>query len=637
MTNKESLQRHLRQLDNRGYKAYKDIQGNYDFSEFTLIIDYVQGDPFASPSKFRVRVPPNIAQLPRELFNSRSREIALRDYLTRQFDQAAHSISSKRGTGKSGLIAVTRFGQEVLERTSAFIISSHTSDIEDLGGVELRFAVGLPASGRSILGRQAAEMLCEDIPQIVSNSLKYANLNAAECRRHVETVEDADWLRQQLAQNGLVAFVADGSILPRRSGVDNSPLLNNAVAFQSPPSLKVEFNCPNRGLISGMGISAGLTLIVGGGYHGKSTLLRAIELGVYNRIPGDGREFVVTNPAAVKIRAEDGRSVAGVDISPFINHLPQGRDTAQFYTENASGSTSQAANIIEALEVGRRKKEEGRGKKEEGRGKKEEGRGKREEGRRKKEEGRGKKEEAQSFVLETQLVAISEGDLVPVLLVDEDTAATNFMIRDRRMQELIAKHKEPITPFIDKVKLLYADCGVSTILVMGGSGDYFDVADTVIAMENFQADDVTEKAKEIAINYSISRAAEGGENFGEITQRVPIPASLDPSLGRRDVRVKVRDVDELAFGTEEIDLGAIEQIVDSGQLRAIAAAMVYAKQQYMDGKRTLSEIIDLVMADIDAQGMDILSPFPEGDFAMFRRFELAAVINRLRSLSVVAK
>ncbi|MEG5175824.1 ABC-ATPase domain-containing protein [Microcoleus sp. B3-D7] len=616
MTNKESLQRHLLQLDNRGYKAYKDIKGNYDFSEFTLIIDYVQGDPFASPSKFRVIVPPNIAQIPRELFNSRSREIALRDYLTRQFDKAAHSISSKRGTGKSGMIAVTGFGQEVLERTSAFIISSNTSDIEDLGGVELRFAVGLPAGGRSILGRQAAEMLCEDIPQIVSNSLKYSHLNAGECRRHVETVEDADWLRQQLAENGLVAFVADGAILPRRSGVDNRPLLNNAVPFQSPPSLKVEFNCPNRGLISGMGIPAGITLIVGGGYHGKSTLLRAIELGVYNRIPGDGREFVVANPAAVKIRAEDGRSVAGVDISPFINQLPQGRDTAQFYTENASGSTSQAANIIEALEVGRRKREEGR---------------------RKREEGRGKKEEAQSFVLETQLVAISEGDLVPVLLVDEDTAATNFMIRDRRMQELIAKDKEPITPFIDKVRLLYADYGVSTILVMGGSGDYFDVADTVISMDNFQAYNVTEKAKEIAKKYSTSRAAEGGENFGEITQRVPIPASLDPSRGRRDVRVKVRDVDELAFGTEEIDLGAIEQIVDSGQLRAIAAAMVYAKQQYMDGKRTLSEIIDLVMADIEAQGMDILSPFPEGDFAMFRRFELVAAINRLRSLSVVAK
>ncbi|MEG4013434.1 MULTISPECIES: ABC-ATPase domain-containing protein [unclassified Microcoleus] len=623
MTNKEILKRHLLQLDNRSYKAYKEIQGRYKLDEFTLIIDYVQGDPFASPSKFRVIVPPEIARIPRELFKSRSREIALRDYLTRQFDKATYSNSSKRGTGKSGLIAVTRFGQEVLERTAAFIISSTASDIVDLGGVELRFVVGLPAGGRSILGRQAAEMLCEDIPRIVSQSLKYASLNAAECRRHVETVEDADWLRQQLAEKQLVAFVADGSILPRRSGVDNRPLLNDAVAFVSPPSLKVEFNCPNRGAISGMGILAGITLIVGGGYHGKSTLLRAIELGVYNQIPQDGREFVVANSAAVKIRAEDGRSVAGVDISPFIAGLPQGRDTAQFYTENASGSTSQAANIIEALEVGRGKKEEGRGKKEEGRGKK--------------EEGRGKKEEAQSFVLETQLVAISEGDLVPVLLVDEDTAATNFMIRDRRMQELIAKDKEPITPFIDKVKQLYTDCGVSTILVMGGSGDYFDVADTVISMDNFQAYNVTQKAKKIAKEYSISRAAEGGESFGEITQRVPIPASLDPSRGRRDVRVKVRNVDELTFGTEDVDLGAIEQIVDSGQLRAIAAAMVYAKQQYMDGKRTLSEIIDLVMADIDGRGMDILSSFPEGDFAMFRRFELAAAINRLRSLSVVAK
>jgi predicted ABC-class ATPase len=359
MTDKENLRRHLLQLDNRNYKAYKDIQGSYDFSEFTLLIDYIQGDPFASPSKFRVKISPNIARFPRELFNSRSREIALRDYLTRQFEKAASSISSKRGSGKSGLICVTRCGQEVLARTSAFIISSTAPNLEDLGGVELRFTVGLPAGGRSILGRQAGEMLCEDIPEIVRNSLKYANLNVAECRRHVETVEDADWLRQQLAERGLVAFVADGSILPRRTGADDRPLLKDAVPFQSPPSLKVEFDCPNRGLITGMGIPQGITLIVGGGYHGKSTLLRAIELGVYNRIPDDGREFVVADRAAVKIRAEDGRSVAGVNISPFINNLPQGRDTTQFSTENASGSTSQAANIIEVLEVGIEKKEEG--------------------------------------------------------------------------------------------------------------------------------------------------------------------------------------------------------------------------------------------------------------------------------------
>lgn len=590
MGNQESLRRYLIQLDRGSYKAYKNIQGSYDFSNFTLIIDYVQGDPFAAPSKFRVQVPPKVAQFPRELFHSLSREIALRDYLTRQFARVADPFSRHRGTGKSGLIAVTKFGQEVLERTSASIVLP-TSSSEEFGGVELRFVVGLPAGGRSILGHQAAEMICDDLPQIVHQALHYQQLNATECLHHLETVEDADWLREQLTKKGLVAFIADGAILPRRSGVDDRPLLKDAIPFQSPSSLQVEFNCPNRGRITGMGIPSGCTLIVGGGYHGKSTLLKAIEVGVYNHIPGDGREFVVTNSAAVKIRAEDGRSIAGVDISPFIGQLPQGRSTRQFYTENASGSTSQAANIIEVLEAA------------------------------------GK--------ADAEATVASQFPNSPVLLVDEDTAATNFMIRDRRMQKLIAKAQEPITPFIDKVKALYHDYGVSTILVMGGSGDYFDVADTVIAMENFQAANVTAKAQAIAQADPITRTLEGGEHFGKISQRIPIPSSLDPSRGRREVRVKVRDVDEVAFGTEEIDLAAVEQIVDSGQLRAVAAAMVYAKQQYMDGKRTLSEILDRVMADLDRQGMDILSPFPQGDFAKFRRFELAAAINRLRTLSIV--
>jgi predicted ABC-class ATPase len=324
-----------------------------------------------------------------------------------------------------------------------------------------------------------------------------------------------------------------------------------------------------------MGMPEGITLIVGGGYHGKSTLLRAIELGVYNHIPGDGRELVVTNPAAVKIRAEDGRSIAGVDISPFINQLPQGRSTTNFATANASGSTSQGANIIEALEVGAK-----------------------------------------------------------VLLVDEDTAATNFMIRDRRMQELIAKDKEPITPFIDKIRQLYLDYHVSTILVMGGSGDYFDVADTVVAMDNFQPQDVTAKAKGIAQQHFNERQSEGGTEFGQITHRIPLPAGIDPSRGRRAVKLKVRDVDQVAFGSEDIDLGAVEQIVDVGQLRAIASAIVYAKENYLDGKRSISEILDQVMAEISAQGLDVVTPFPQGDLALFRRFELAAALNRLRSLQV---
>lgn len=566
MTNQENLRQLLLQLDDRSYKTYRDIKGSYNFPDFTLIIDRIQSDPFATPSQMRVQIPHSIAAFPPNLYHTRSREIALRDYLTRQFDSVAHKISSRRGTGNSGLIAITNIGQSIIERTSALITEEF---------VEVRFVVGLPARGRSISGRQAAEILCNDLPKIVNQSLKYCQLNATAIKQHVETVEDADIIRQHLLERGLVAFIPDGAILPRRSGVDQQPLLHEVVAFQSPESLRVEFNCPNRGLITGMGIPVGVTLIVGGGYHGKSTLLKAIELGVYNHIPNDGRELVVTNPAAMKIRAEDGRSIASVDISPFINQLPQGRSTSKFSTTNASGSTSQAANIMEALEAG------------------------------------------------TQL-----------LLVDEDTAATNFMIRDRRMQQLISKDKEPITPFIDKVRQLYTDYGVSTILVMGGSGDYFDVADTVIAMDNFQPHDVTEKARLIARQHTMERTPEGGEKFGNITPRIPLPESIDPSRGSRDVKLKVRDVDEVVFGTQEIDLAAVEQIVEKGQLRAIASAIVYAKQQYIDGKRTLPEILNRVMADIESEGLDILTNFPEGDLVLFRRFELAAALNRLRTLKI---
>jgi predicted ABC-class ATPase len=632
MSTSRSLYDLLLDLDQRSYKAYKDIQGSYEFPDFLLIIDHVQGDPFAAPSRLRVQVPQSKAGFSKDLYATPSREIALRDYLNRQFDRSASNLSGKRGSGKSGLIAIARPKQQVLERTAILI---------DDRMVEARFSVGLPARGRSILGRQAAELLCEDLPEIVGRSLKFAALNAKAIQQHIETVEDADWLRSQLADRGLVAFIPDGAILPRRSGVDDRPLTSpgtksinppqstqkpaspftratpakalqkpapevapaedTPVPFESPNSLRVEFDRPNQGKITGMGIPRGVTLIVGGGYHGKSTLLKAISLGIYNHIPGDGREQIVTDPGAVKIRAEDGRSIVGVDISPFINHLPQGRSTSHFSSENASGSTSQAANIMEALEVG-----------------------------------------------------------ATVLLVDEDTSATNFMIRDRRMQALIAKDKEPITPFIDKIRQLYDDCGVSTILVMGGSGDYFDAADTVIAMTDYEPSEVTEQAKQIAQTYATDRAPEGGESFGKITPRIPIPKRLDSPKERRgwgdrgkgrggrwgdegepeekqelrDPKLKVRDVDELVFGTEEVDLAAVEQVVDVGQLRAIGAAMTYIQQHYLDGKQTLPDIVEQVMQDLAQGKLDILTPYPQGDLMMFRSFELAAVMNRLRSLEV---
>ena len=562
----QDLYNTLIRLDGKNYKAYKDIKANYQFPKFDLIIEHIQGDPFASPSKLIIKIPHNVAEFPTELYENESRKIALEDYLIRQFSQACQQISRHRGTGKSGKITIIKIGQEILKRTAANI---------NKNDIEIRFSVGLPARGRTILGHQAAQMLCEDVPDIVEQTLLYQALDSQGIKTQVETAEDADFIRQQLSKNNLVTFIANGSILPRKSGIDPRPLETDAIPFKSPESLEIAFETPNQGLIKGLGITQGITLIVGGGYHGKSTLLKAIELGIYNHIPGDGREFVISDPSAVKIRAEDGRSIVGVDISPFINQLPQQRSTNDFTTTNASGSTSQAANIIEALEAGSK-----------------------------------------------------------VLLVDEDTAATNFMIRDRRMQQLIAKNKEPITPFIDKIKQLYIDYGVSTILVMGGSGDYFDVADQVIAMDNFEPYNVTEKAQKIAQENPNERIIEGGNNFGNITPRIPLPKSIDPSRGKRDVKVKVRDVDQVVFGTEDIDLTAIEQLIEPGQLRSISAAIIYAKQHYMNEKNTLPNFLDKVMEDIDSKGLDILSHFPQGDLVIFRRFELAAAINRLRSRQV---
>ncbi|MGG6241254.1 ABC-ATPase domain-containing protein [Nodosilinea sp. AN01ver1] len=567
MATQEVLYDQLYRLDGQGYGAYKSLKGKYDFEDFTLHIDHVQGDPFAAPSRVRVVVPQAVAGFSQSLWEGPCRAIALADFLTREFYRAAQGNQRTSGSGKSGLIGIVRPSQAVLNRSAARVTAE---------AVELRFTVGLPAFGRRIAGRQAAAVLCGSIPALVAKTLLYKALDVASLEHHINTVEDAEALRSQLPAHNLVAFIADGAILPRRSGIDERPLQDQAVPFTSPDSLRVTLTCPHAGTVTGMGVPQGITLVVGGGYHGKSTLLRAIEAGVYNHVPGDGRHQVVTDPAAVKVRSEDGRSIAGVDISPFIGSLPQGKSTQKFSTPNASGSTSQAANIVEAIEAG-----------------------------------------------------------ATALLVDEDTSATNFMIRDRRMQALIAKDREPITPFIDKVQQLYTDCGLSTVLVMGGSGDYFDVANTVIAMDEFVPQDVTERAKAIAAEFKTERDREGGQSFGSLTPRIIQPDSIDPSQGRHGVKLRTRDVDQLQIGAEAIDLSAVEQLVESGQVRAIAAAIVYAQRYRMTATTPLAEAIAAVMADVAQYGLDCLTEWPVGDLVCFRDLELAAAINRLRTLRTI--
>ena len=529
----------LRRIDGRGYKAYKELHGKqYQFPFFTLFADHVQGDPFAPPSRFRIRMSQETACFPADTFSNRSREVALRDLLVRVFDEKSKRFSEKRGIGKSGQIFTDSPGQEILERSACQINDEY---------VELRFFVGLPSEGRRILGREAEVMLLEGVPKLAELTLIFKNLDQSLLYRHIETGEDADTLRDHLSSLNLVAFVADGSNLPRLSGIDDRPL-KSGIPFCAPESLRVEVEIPNKGTIRGLGIPKGATLMVGGGFHGKSTLLRAIERGVYNHIPGDGREFVVTDPTAVKIRAEDGRSVVGVDISPFIGMLPGGHDTHFFMTDNASGSTSQAANILEALEA------------------------------------------------ESKLI-----------LLDEDTSATNFMIRDRRMQTLIEKVHEPITPFVDKVRQLYKDYGVSTILVMGGSGDYFEVVDTVIAMVEYEPRDVTGEAKDISGKYPTGRVREGAAGFGRLPERIPLPEGFDSRKGRREINLIAHGLKTLLFGREEIDLSCVEQLTEDGQVKAIGYAMLYAKERYMDGNAKVIDVIKKVEKEMQQKGLDSIS------------------------------
>ena len=565
----ELLKQQLEHLDGKDYRAYQTLRGAWKYPHFELHIDRIPKDPYAPPGTgvYRVKVGRDESGIAGKSADAPIRQVALRDYLARQFHKQCASISGgRRGTGNSGLITIAEPGQEILERTSV---------VMDNQAIEVRCFLGLPAAGRSIRSKIAATMLFDELPQILQESLFADNLDLKELSRHLKIAEDAEALRDSLRAAGLAAFVADGSVLPRASGVDQSPLKTDAVVrFKSPESLRMHFNLPNAGSISGMGIPQGVTLIVGGGYHGKSTLLQALELGVYNHIPGDGREYCAALPKTVKVRATSGRSVVKTDISAFISDIPLQGPTTSFSTSNASGSTSQAAFISEALEVG-----------------------------------------------------------AEVLLVDEDTSATNFMIRDRRMQELVAKRHEPITAFVDRVRQLYTEHGISTILVMGGSGDYLSVADCVIQMTAFEPHDVSDRAQEIAARVTTERTPEGGASFGMPKPRLPLSAGLDPHNKYGHFRVSAPDTTHLIFGENKVDLSDVEQLVERAQTKAIGLAIRHAAQ-YMDGKHELGEVVEAVMADIKREGLDVLDSRLTGDLARFRGLEFASALNRFRGLKI---
>lgn len=556
------LKNELFKIDGKGYKAYKALEGRYDFKKYVLSIDHVQGDPFASPSRVRVIIDNKVAQIPEELFDNKNKEIAVCDFLTRLFSKNIRNQSEKIfGSGKSGLIEISRCPQEILERTAI---------IRNKSFFEARFYVGFPARGRSVLARELEKIIFNIIPNIVERTFIYENINKLALINRVKLMEDQCFIRENLKEKGLIAFVANESILPRESGVSARPL-RDGKKFISPQALEVEFDTPNRGKIKGMGIPKGITLIVGGGYHGKSTLLRALELGIYNHIEGDGREFVITDESALKVRAEDGRAITSTDISLFINNLPNGKDTVKFNTENASGSTSQAANIIEAIE------------------------------------GKAK-----------------------VLLIDEDTSATNFMIRDDIMQQLVVKEKEPITPFIDVAKSLYKRLGISTILVAGSCGDFFDIADLVIQMDSYEPYEVTAKAKELSRGkISLRDDLDIHIDFERVLSKGSI------SEGTKGIKIKTLGKDGLSINRENIDLKSVEQIVDSEQINTIGMTIKFIEDKYSGKDLTVEKIVDEIEKNLTKNliGIDNTKG-GNGSLAMPRKQEILCAINRLRTLKI---
>ena len=542
----------LHRMDGASYGRYKSLTGRWAMDGFTLEVRRIQADPFAPPSRIRVEVPAATAAFPAELHDDDVRRRALGGYLLRALRRALSGTP----------LTVDAGGQEVLARSAIGI---------DDGALRVELGVPMPGHGRRIDGRQAARTLTRDLPEAVLAALRWESADRAAVREFVHTVTDAGALRDALRERGLVAFVADGAVLPRRSGVDERPL-GDAVPFTSPESLRTTLTAPHAGEVTGMGVPEGVTLIVGGGYHGKSTLLRALETGVYDHVPGDGRERCVTRPDAVSVRAEDERGVQRVDVAAFVSHLPSGAPTEDFSTTAASGSTSQAASTIEALEAG-----------------------------------------------------------ADVLLIDEDTSATNVMIRDARMRELIPS--EPLVPFVDRVRPLHERHGVSTVLVMGGSGDYLDKADTVILMDGYVATEITARAHEVAAAAGPAPAC-GHTGFPDLAHRVFDPATVDAEVRGRH-KVTARGRARLTFGADDIDLSAVVQLADPSQVTGIGLALAHAvRTDLLDGRRTVAEVLDGLDRDIASEGLECLAHGALSDYALPRRHEVAAALNRLRSARV---
>ncbi|MBL7019758.1 MAG: ABC-ATPase domain-containing protein [Nitrospinaceae bacterium] len=552
-------------LDGKGYKAYKILQGkSYGFGLFDLTFEHVQGDPFAAPSRLSIKIELQSAGFAKTHYENPLRKLALEDHLLREVNRRTQQCLGKiKGSGRSGEIAVQSPGQKIIRRSGLQI----KNDI-----LILTLFAGLPGDGRRVLAKECVKLFSEILPPVWEECLLAKSLDMSKVQQALETLEDYSTLSQLLTENHWASFVSDGSLLPRASGISDQPLKSGGVLFYAPEELSAEVNLPHAGKIRGMPIPLGITLIVGGGFHGKSTLLKAIQDAVYPHVKEDGRERIATQPMAVKIRAEDGRCVQPINVSGFMDNLPLIPSTENFSTVSASGSTSQAVNILEAIESGS-----------------------------------------------------------TLLLMDEDTCATNFMIRDARMQALIASDQEPITPLVDRIEELYKVFGVSTLLVMGGSGDYFDTADHVIAMDSFQPRLVTARAKQIVRENPGSRKTETRKPLPKIQMRNRNLSALSFSRGKKPCVIQTQGLITLILGRTEIDVRYVEHLVESGQLELCGWILKQLKDmQETDPGVSNKDAIKNILETIANGELESVAPFNNGLLALPRLQDVMAILHRLR-------
>jgi len=500
------LHQRLLKIHGKPYGVYKSLQGQFfNFGDFTLKFTHIQGDPHAQPSRIILSAKMNSLGFPEELHSDKEKEIALADFLLRQFTENADNIG------------IVKAHSQIMQRNSLCI---------EKGIVRILASVNLPGDGRRIEGDKASELLIGTLSDWVTRAMYWNNSDKEKCKVHVQCLINRNFLLSQLAEKKIAAFVPNGAILPRESGVSEEPM-QNAVPFASPPELLVHLSLPSGEQIAGMGIPCGITVIAGGGFHGKSTLLHALEEAVYPHIPVDGREFIVIDESATPIKTEEGRVVTGTNISPLVRELPLKGSTEKFTTKNASGATSQAANLIEALELG-----------------------------------------------------------ASTILIDEDASAVNFLIRDLRMRELINSKREPLIPLTDRIKE-FADKGINFIIVAGACGDYLSLADTVIAFVEYKAECLTEKAKEVAKNASAGEAIPPLGSFKEsrLAKVENLQEGLKPSSAVEKY-IKIRAVaGQISIGKLKSDLRRFPTFCHIELQRGIAEILYnFVKEKENEGK-----------------------------------------------------